>query len=282
MGNLTNMNASHRKCSLWVKSAICRESSFAKQKFIEAFCSVQQAVKCSKVNNGCDIPCASCTTLHLRGRNGLRWVIHACEMSSQTSWITRHNCTMVSGGGLRDLIWQSVRSFADRCGAGRRVRWPGQCMDGIWCNEVLCEADWEMKGIVPLPNGALQHATAFWGWGLHILVAHAVWKRLRLWRMVIADIRTLWPSVVSAAVLVDSLQWSHRCLGRICQSFDSAAAGGNPLREWFRVIPVSCSRCLNHRIAVCGTLKRLALPAFPKMFCGILSVISLSTMARPY
>ena len=40
-----------RNCLVWVESAICQESSFAKQKFIEAFCSVHQTVKCSKVNN---------------------------------------------------------------------------------------------------------------------------------------------------------------------------------------------------------------------------------------
>ena len=31
-----------------------------------AFCSVQETVKCSKVNNGCDKPCASCTTQYVR------------------------------------------------------------------------------------------------------------------------------------------------------------------------------------------------------------------------
>ena len=41
-------------CLVWVKLATCRESSIAKQKFIVAFCSVQQTVKCSKVNDGCD------------------------------------------------------------------------------------------------------------------------------------------------------------------------------------------------------------------------------------
>ena len=96
-----------------VVSAICHKSPFAKQKLIMAFCSVQQTVKCSKVNDGCDKPCASCTTLHLYGMNELRGVILVCGMSSHTSWITRHNCTMVSGGASRDLIWQSVRSLAD-------------------------------------------------------------------------------------------------------------------------------------------------------------------------
>ena len=73
-----------------------------------AFCIVQQTVKCSKVNNGCDNPYALCTTLYLHGINGLRGVILARGMSYQTSWITRHKHTMVCGGGSRDLIWQSV------------------------------------------------------------------------------------------------------------------------------------------------------------------------------
>ena len=113
---------------------MCCESSFAKQKFIMTFCSVQRTAKCSKVNHGCDKPCVLCTTRHLRGMNVLRWVILACGMSSQISWITRHNCTLVSAGGSRDLIiWQSLRSLADaRRVTGRWVRWPGQCMDCIW------------------------------------------------------------------------------------------------------------------------------------------------------
>ena len=82
-----------------VKWEICRESSFAKQKFIVVFFSVQQTVKHSKVNNCCDKLCASCTSLHLLDMNGLRWVILACGISSQTSWFTRHSWTMVSGGG---------------------------------------------------------------------------------------------------------------------------------------------------------------------------------------
>ena len=50
----------------------------------------------------------------------------ACGMSSQTSWITRHNCTLVSGGGSRGLIGQSVRYLTDaRLGTGRWLRWPG-------------------------------------------------------------------------------------------------------------------------------------------------------------
>ena len=106
---------------VWIKSTICRESSFDKQKFIVAFALA--ADPCSKVNNGCDKPCDSCTTLYLRGMNGLRWVALACGMSSQTSWITRHNCTMASGGGSRDFSWQSARSLVDaRWGTGWWVR----------------------------------------------------------------------------------------------------------------------------------------------------------------
>ena len=137
-GNSITMKTIQTNCLVWIKLAICQESSFAKQTFIVAFCSVQQTIKCSKVNNGCDKPCSSGTTRHLQGMNGLRWVILACGMSSQTSWITRYNCTMVSGGGLRDLIWQSMRSLTDDWwGTGWWVRWPGQCMDYIWSTEVL-------------------------------------------------------------------------------------------------------------------------------------------------
>ena len=93
----------------WVETAICRESLFAKQKFIVAFCSVRQTVKCSTVNNGCTKPCALCTTLDLCGMGGIRWVIFDCVMSSQTSRITTHNRTTLWGGGSRDLIWRSVR-----------------------------------------------------------------------------------------------------------------------------------------------------------------------------
>ena len=150
MANLVIVKTIQGHWLVWVKSAIYRESSLAKQKFIVAFSSVQQTVKCIKVNNCCDKPCASCTTRHLRGMNGLRWVILACGMSFQTSWITRHNCTMVSGGWSRVLVWQSLGSLVDaRWGTGRWVRWPGQCIGCIWSTEVLCESDWETKGVVP-------------------------------------------------------------------------------------------------------------------------------------
>ena len=125
------MKTAPRNCLIWFKSAICRESSCAKKKFIVAFCSLQQTIECCKVNNGCDKSCASCTTLHLRGMNGLRWVILACGMSSQTSWITRHNCSMVSGGGSCDLIWQSVRSLANvRFDGVQDIEYTGQ--GSVW------------------------------------------------------------------------------------------------------------------------------------------------------
>ena len=133
-----------------IKSATCRESSTTKQKFIVAVCPVHQTVKCSKVKNGCDKPSASCTTRHVRDRNGLRKLILTWGMSSKTSWVTRHNCTMVSGGGSRELIWESVRCLAKaRRGTRRWVRRPGQCIHCFWYREVLCEADWERKGVVP-------------------------------------------------------------------------------------------------------------------------------------
>ena len=55
-GNLIIVKTAQRNCLVWVKLATCCESSFAQQKFIVAFCSVQQTVKCSQVNNGCDKP----------------------------------------------------------------------------------------------------------------------------------------------------------------------------------------------------------------------------------
>ena len=125
------VKTSQRNCLVWVKSVICH------------FSSVQQTIKYSKVNNGFDKLCASCN-------HGLRWVILACGMSPHTAWITWHNCTMVSDCGSRDLIWQSVRSLADAWwGTGWWACWPGQCMDCMWSSDVLCEADWERKCVVP-------------------------------------------------------------------------------------------------------------------------------------
>ena len=63
-GNLIIVKTTQSNCLVWVKSA------------------------------NCDKPCASCTTRHHLGMNGLRWVILVCWMSSQISWITRFNCSM--------------------------------------------------------------------------------------------------------------------------------------------------------------------------------------------
>ena len=50
-----------------------------------------------------------------------------------------------------------------------------------------------------------------------------------------------------------SCGWSpltHRCLRRIWQSFDGVVPWGSALWWWFQVVPISCRRCLNHRIVV--------------------------------
>ena len=72
-----------------------------------------------------------------------------------------------------------------------------------------------------------------------------------------------------------------RCLRRICQSFDGVDPGSSLLRGWFQMVPIFCRRCLNHRIAVCGILKRLRPSAVLKLICSIPVVLSLSTMVRP-
>ena len=69
-GNLIIEKTTRRNSSVWIKSVISPESPFAKQKFIVAFCSVQQPVKCSKVNNGCDKPCASWASYQIRNIAG--------------------------------------------------------------------------------------------------------------------------------------------------------------------------------------------------------------------
>ena len=65
------------------------------------------------------------------------------------------------------------------------------------------------------------------------------------------------------------------------QSFNGVLPGGSTLRGWFQVVAISYRRCLNHRIVVRGTLKRLAPSAVPKLVCSILTILSLSTMMRP-
>ena len=87
--------------------------------------------------------------------------------------------------------------------------------------------------------------------------------------------------VVSATFLVDGLHWSHWYLRRICQSFEGMVPGGSRLRWWFQVVPISCRRCLNYRIFVCGTLKRLAPSVVLKPVCRTPIALSLSKMVRP-
>ena len=52
--------------------------------------------------------------------------------------------------------------------------------------------------------------------------------------------------------------------------------GGPPPCVWLQVVVPISFRCLNHRMVVCGTLKRLALSAVLKLV-----VLSLWTMVRP-
>ena len=63
-------------------------------------------------------------------------------------------------------------------------------------------------------------------------------------------------------------------------TFGGVVPGGSPLRGWFQVVPISCRRCLNHRIVVCGTSKRLAPFAILKLVCSIQIILSLLTMVR--
>ena len=155
-------------------------------------------------------------------------------MSSQTSWIIRHNCTMVCGGGSLDLIWQSVKSLGCvRWGIGRWKCWPGQCMDCIWSEEVLCEVDWKRKCVISSRSGALHHGAAYSGWGPTPYGRRARSVNRLIWlRMVCVDIRTLWRPGASETVLVDSLHWSRRCrcLRQKCQSCDDVIPGSSPLR----------------------------------------------------
>ena len=93
-------------------------------------------------------------------------------------------------------------------------------------------------------------------------------------RMLCLDIRALWRPGVSATVLVDGLHLSHRCFMRISRSCAGVVPGRHPLRGWLQVIPISCRRCLNHKIVVCGILKRLAQPAAFKLVCSIVYILS--------
>ena len=250
-GNLIIVKTTQRNCLMWVISATCCGSSITKQNFLVAFCSVQRTVTCKKVNNGCEKPR---TSMH---NSTFPWHY----------WIIRHNYTMLSGSGWRDLIWRAMRSLADvRWGTRRWVRWSGQCMDFIWSREVLCGADWETKGLAA-------RRYRFRICAQYRCRGHSV-NRLWWLRVVCVYIRALWRPGVYATVLVDGLDWSHRCLRRICQSFDGVVPGGSPLCGWFQLIPISCRRCLNHSIVVCGTLKRLARSAVFKLVCSISIVLS--------
>ena len=71
-------------------------------------------------------------------------------------------------------------------------------------------------------------------------------------RMACVDIRALWrPGFLQQFLWMVSAMVSHRCLRRICPSFDGVVPGGSPLRGCFRVVPISCRRCLNHRLTCC-------------------------------
>ena len=56
-------------------------------------------------------------------------------------------------------------------------------------------------------------------------------------------------------------------------NIDGVVPGGSPLRGWFQVVPIPCRRCLDHRIAVCGTLKCLVLSAVHKLLCSTPTVL---------
>ena len=110
------------------------------------------------IQDGHDKPCAYCTTLHLRGMNGIRWVILACGMSSLNSWVTKHNCTMFVEVGhetLSDNQWgpspmlHGVQGgeYADQ-GSVWTAFDPGKPLWGSLGK----------KGVVPSPSGALQHS----------------------------------------------------------------------------------------------------------------------------
>ena len=88
------------------------ESSFAKLKSIMAF-------KWSKVNNGCDKPCASFTSLDRHDMNGIRWVILAYGLSSHT-WIARQNCNTVCGRGVT-WPYLAIREVSRWCLKGYRT-----------------------------------------------------------------------------------------------------------------------------------------------------------------
>ena len=203
------------------------------------------------------------------------WVIIACGMSSQTSWITRHNCTMVCGGGPRDLIWQSVRSLVHaRWGTGRWVCWPGHCMHCIWSSDVLCESHWERKGAVPSPSGALQHVGAYSEWGLGN-AADYIWS---VWVFGNYDVLVFLQQFLWMASTDPTTDAGLR---RICQSCDGVVPGGRPSNGCFRwsqslLGDVSTTELLF--VAHWNVWRHLQSSSSA---CSIPIVLSLSTMVKP-
>ena len=87
MGNAIRMKTTWRNGLLWFEWAIYRELSFAKQKFIVAYCFVEHIVKCIKVKNGM-VTLDSCTNLHLHYIYEIREAIssHRKNASKMTKW----------------------------------------------------------------------------------------------------------------------------------------------------------------------------------------------------
>ena len=127
--------------------------------------------------------------------------------------------------------------------------------------------------------------------GFHLISGSPVWGRLRKEKRCPAEMsahnlghrarpqfgsrcpRNFWTSIpaitmhytpnhhiyIAALVLLSTAGVGiMRC---ICQSRAAIVSRSRPLYGWFLVIPISCRRCFNHGIVLCGTLKRLALSA---------------------
>ena len=163
-------------------------------------------------------------------------------MSSQTSKITRHNCTMASGGGSRDLVWPSMRSHADGV---QECEYAGQ--GSVWSALDLwksCVRQIE-KGMALYRNAMEPCSTSVPIQEWVLVVRHAV---LIAWDDChglcgYSGVMTSWFSSTS---LADGFYWSQISLGLICLSFDGVrVSGGGSLRRWFQVVPISCRRCLN-------------------------------------
>ena len=280
--------------------------------------------------------------LHLRSMNGPILVIFACGMLSHTAWITRHDYTLVSGGGSRDFIWPSVRTLPIVDGvhveyqceyAGQGSVWTAldlgkscvrqikkgkalyrnpvepcstplpiqdeastrssgtQCKSSEMITHGLCGysgilTSWlcfyQTRSAWSRDQGSNKNHSPAYNFAPTVTKFCVMWEGLSLprdtkfgnCRCHIVDSRVfpIWSLIpgsswsglikaepgVSATVPVDGLHWSHRCLRRICQSFEGVVPEGRALRGWFQVVPISCRRCLNHRVLVCSTLKRLA------------------------